>query len=222
MAQLVLVLGNSGTGKSTSLRNFKKDEAMIINVCGKGLPFKNDLQVWNTSNCAAIAASLPGIDANAIVIDDFNYIFQFENMSRVAEGGYQKYNEMAKHFYDVITAARTLSPAKIVYILAHTKTEGDGYIHLKTVGKLVDNQITPEGLCSVVLESTKDESGYHFVTNTTLAGHPAKSPIGMFESEVIDNDLKAVDTIIREYYGLEKLQGGRSSMIKAPATKKAE
>lgn len=222
MSQLVLVLGNSGTGKSTSLRNFKKGEVAIINVCGKGLPFKNDLQVWNTSNYKAIAANLPRIEANAIVIDDYNYIFQFENMARVTEGGYQKYNEMGKHFYDVITAARTLSPEKIVYILAHTKMEEDGYIHLKTVGKLVDNQITPEGLCPVVLEATKDGSGYHFITNTTLAGHPAKSPIGMFESEVIDNDLKAVDIIIRDYYGLAKLQGGRPSIVKAPATRKAE
>jgi hypothetical protein len=136
----------------------------------------------------------------AYVIDDAQYLMAFEAMSKVYETGYGKFTEMAKHFYDLVqTAINDTSPDTVVYFLQHTEQSENGRIKAKTQGKMLDNQLTLEGLFSIVLLARTDGKRYWFATQSDGTS-TCKSPMGMFPPE-IDNDLKAVDMTIREYYG---------------------
>lgn len=218
MATGVLILGNTGTGKSTSLRNFKRGEVAIANVANKPLPFRSSLQQLRGCTYDDIKAYLRKPRTNAFVIDDAGYLLQFENFSRATERGWDKFNEMGRDFYLLLEAIRFAPEDLIVYVMAHLDTDENGISHMKTVGKALNNQLCVEGLFSIVFQTTKDESGYWFITNSTTHTCPAKSPIDMFSEERVENDLKKVDTTIRKFYGLRALDDVRP--LKNPVKEK--
>ena len=197
----VLVLGESGSGKSASLRNFEPGELGIFNVAGKPLPFRKKLPKVNTSHYQIIMAGLQKSPSKVFVIDDSQYLMAFEMFDRAKETGYNKFTDVALGFRNLIQfVIERLPEDVIVYFLHHTEQTDTGKIKAKTSGKMLDNQLTVEGLFSIVLLCRTDGSRHYFETQSD--GYTtAKSPMEMFDRE-IDNDLKMVDQKIREYYGI--------------------
>ena len=197
----VLIMGASGAGKSTSLRNFEAGEIGIFHVAGKPLPFRKKLPKADNVSYETIQKGLVNGKLKTYVIDDSQYLMAFESFRRAKETGYGKNIDLASNFKNLIQTVIANTPSDvIVYFLHHTETLEDGRIKAKTLGKMLDNQLTVEGLFSIVLLAVRDESGYHFITNSD-GMTTAKSPFEMFE-QVIDNDLKMVDSTIREYWNL--------------------
>ena len=202
MGIAVMILGESGSGKSASLRNFEPEEISILNVAGKPLPFRKKLPKLNTSDYMKIMSVLSHSEKKSFAIDDSQYLLSFELFDRVKETGFTKFSEMAEKFQTLIRfVSGSLPEDKIVKCLHHTEVASEGKIKAKTTGKMLDSQLTVEGLFSVVLLCQTDGDRHYFVTqsdgNTT-----AKSPMEMFADREIDNDLKMVDKTIREYFEL--------------------
>ena len=203
----VLILGESGSGKSTSLRNFNKDELVIYNVAGKPLPFRGGTQLNRADNVSynTIMQNMSKKKFRCYVIDDSQYLLAFELFGRVAEKTYDKFTEMAVHFYDLIQfVIRQMPPDCIVYFLHHTD-DIDGKVKAKTVGKMLNEKLTVEGLFSIVLMAKNFDGRYIFRTHSD-GRDTVKTPMDMFEQDEIDNDLKAVDAAIREYYNMKGLK----------------
>lgn len=200
----VLVLGESGSGKSTSLRNFEYGEIGIFNVASKPLPFRKKLAKADGATYQKIMSTLAKPSMKAYAIDDSQYLMAFESFDKVDETGYQKFTSMALNFYSLVQfVIRQTPPDVIVYFLQHTEKTDDGRTKAKTLGKMLDNQLTLEGLFSIVLLCKTDGTRHYFETQSDGAT-TAKSPLEMFERE-IDNDLKVVDTAIREYWELSPI-----------------
>lgn len=202
MAILVMLYGQSGTGKSASLRNFTEDDVAVINVSGKPFPFRKKLPVWNTNDYRKIISTLPTIKKPSIVIDDATYLMVDEFMRNAKVSGYQKYTDMAKNFVDLIEAARVLPEDKIVYFIGHADQADDGREHFKTIGKMLDNYVTLEGKFTIVLKTVVKDGNYYFSTENN-GQDTVKSPMGLFSEPLIPNDLKQVDVTIRSYYDME-------------------
>lgn len=201
----VLILGESGSGKSTSLRNFEVDEVGVFNVASKPLPFRKKLPAVNGATYETIVKALRAPKRKTYVIDDSQYLLAFEFFDRAKETGYNKFTDIALNFRNLIQFVIAKTPPDcIVYFLHHTETNGDGTLKAKTIGKMLDEKLTVEGLFSVVLLCRVEKDRHYFITQS--GGYStAKSPMDMFEPEM-DNDLKLVDTIIREYWGLAPQQ----------------
>lgn len=206
----VLILGESGSGKTTSLRHFKQDEVGIISVVGKPLPFKSDLKTCNLNREAKkrnenrytlLKKIIKTSDKNTIVIDDSQYLLSFDSFDKAKIKGYDKFIDLAVDFEKFLEFCIDEVPDdKIIYFLHHTETTDAGKTKLKTIGKMLDQQLTVEGLFSIVLLCKARKQEHVFVTQNE-GNSTAKSPMEMFELE-IDNDLKFVDKTIREYYGM--------------------
>lgn len=197
----VMIAGESGSGKSTSLRNFEPDEVGIFNVAGKPLPFRKQLKKVDNATYDTIHKALQEPKLKRYVIDDSQYLMAFEMFNRAKELGFGKFTDIGLNFRNLLDfIIRKLPEDVIVYFLHHTETTDTGKIKAKTIGKMLDNQLTIEGLFSTVLLARTDGQRYYFETQSD-GYSTAKSPMGMFERE-IDNDLKFVDETIREYYGL--------------------
>ncbi|AGX43985.1 hypothetical protein [Clostridium saccharobutylicum] len=198
----VLIMGESGAGKSASLREFEIDQVGIFNIAGKPLPFRKKLNRYNNVNYDRILKSLKTPKLKCYVIDDSQYLMAFEMFDRAKETGYNKFTDMALNFRNLIQFIITGTPDDvIVYFLHHIETTPEGKIKAKTVGKMLDEKLTLEGLFSIVLLCKTDGERHYFETQSD--GYTTcKSPMEMFEKE-IDNDLKMVDKTIREYYEFE-------------------
>lgn len=214
MALPVLVIGRSGSGKTFSLKNFKPSEVGIISVEKGRLPFKSDIKpvkipkdFSDTRSYADlymrkyrwILEQIARTSCKSIVIDDSQYLLVNELFDRVNEKGYEKFSQMAANFRNLIHWINELPDEnKIVYFLHHSETDTDGREKVKTIGKMLDEKLTIEGCFDIVLYC----QDHKFFTQAN-GQSTAKTPEGMFELE-IDNDLKFVDTTIREYYGMEE------------------
>lgn len=202
MAQKVLIIGDSGTGKSASLRNFTKDEILVINSAGKPLPFKNHFESVTPSYQTLsndVRKAMANSNKKVIVIDDAQYIMSFQYMRRIKENGWDKWNDIQGDFFNIIKACDELPEDTIVYFLSHLQRDDEGHEKIKTMGKMLDEKITIEGLFTIVLKTgVKDGQYFFFTQNSGL--DTVKSPIGMFPTYAIDNDLKYVDSKIRNYY----------------------
>ena len=206
MGIAVLVLGESGSGKSASMRNFKKEDVGILNVASKPLPFRNTngLVTVNKATYSMIKGAVTSPNRLSYVIDDAQYLMAFESFDKANIAGYTKFTEMAKNYEEMLRVIQEdTSPDTIVYVMQHIETDENGKIKAKTLGKMLDQQLTIEGLFSIVLLAKADERRHYFVTQSD-GTNPCKSPMGMFDDIEIDNDLKMVDDTIREYYGLKK------------------
>lgn len=197
-----MILGESGSGKSTALRNFTPEEISVFNVASKPLPFRKRLPMLNGATYSSIYAALGKPNKRAYAIDDSQYLMAFEELDRAKETGYAKFTEMALNFSGLVRYINSPAvPADcIVYFLHHIETTDAGRVKAKTVGKMIDSKLTLEGLFSIVLLCEVGQEGHYFVTQSD-GFTTAKSPMEMFP-ERIDNDLKPVDTAIRDYWGL--------------------
>ncbi len=213
MGQIVLVLGTSGTGKSASMRNLKKEECLVFNTANKLLPFKSDLKTINLreENAVARYSDIKGYinkykdKCKTYIVDDAQFLMAFELMSRANEKGYEKFTEIAKHWADLMEYIGGYTPEDvIVYFLMHNEYDNtNGTYKAKTVGKMIDQYVSPESLATIVL-GTKVEQGKYTFTTQNSGSDTIKTPIGMFNELEIDNDLKMVDATIRKYYGFNK------------------
>ena len=200
----ILIMGESGSGKSTSIRNLKN--AGVINVYGKPLPFKNvnaGLKIINETNCDAIAKIIDTAKTNVIVIDDFQGVLVTQFMDRAKELGFQKFTDMALGYYNVIKKVQKLPNNKRVYFLSQTDVDQKGYEKVKTIGKLLDEKITVEGLFTIVLKTCIHNETYCFQTHNS-GSDTVKSPIGMFDDYFIANDIAEIDKIICNYYDIKQ------------------
>ncbi len=200
MAEVVLILGYSGSGKSTSLRNFSPEEVGVFNVANKRLPFQNNLRTLATHDYSEIARVLKANRKKRYVIDDSQYLMAFELFNKAKETGYKKFTDMAVDFYNLIKVAKSLDDETIVYFLHHLEKTEAGDLKIKTVGRMLDEKLVIEGLFSIVLGATQINKRYQFMTN---GQEPFKTPLGMFQEQFIDNDLKMVDRTIREFWGIK-------------------
>lgn len=212
MSIATLVLGSSGTGKSTSLRNLDPAKTLLIQCISKPLPFKSGHwsrctsanpsgSVIRNSSAETIIKAMKGSDKEMVVIDDYQAVMVNEMMARSTERGYDKFTDIAKGAWEVFNAAGQLAEHRRVYILAHTQSDDHGQIRMKTVGRMVDEKIVPEGYFTIVLRTEIINSQYLFCTQTN-GQDCCKSPMGMFPEQHIPNDLHAVDQQICEFYGI--------------------
>jgi len=214
-----MILGQSGTGKTTSLRNLNPADVLLIQAVKKPLPFRNANWVPCTkanpkgsilvTDCAqTIVGALQRTAKPIIVIDDFQYILANEFMRRVLDNetgnaAFAKYNEIARNAWDILMTAGKLADSTRVYILAHTQEDESGRIKAKTIGKLLDEKITIEGLLTIVMRTLVINGQYLFSTQNS-GSDTVKTPMKMFADEHIPNDLAAVDSAITDYYSLSQ------------------
>lgn len=205
MAIPVLVIGRSGTGKSTSLRNCVGNEDWnLIRVLNKPLPFKGKINGWSTDDYQTVMKCLSQSKAKNIVLDDAGYLITNMFMSKHSSAGagngvFTLYNQIGDHFWNLIQFIVKLPEDKIVYVIMHEDINDFGQIKPKTIGKLLDEKVCIEGMFTIVLRCI-EESGKHLFVTQSADGAVSKSPIGMFEDLTIDNDLLLVEKAIREYY----------------------
>ncbi|MFA9375572.1 MAG: hypothetical protein ACERKZ_02345 [Lachnotalea sp.] len=203
MAQKILVMGESGTGKTTSMRNFNPDELAIVNPVGKSLPFRGKFEMLNgETESRKIVKFMKDVVAKGkkkIVVDDFQYILSIPYMNRIKEAGWDKWNDFGANYFDIIDICDLLPDDVTVYYMTHTETLENGITTIKLIGKLLREKITIEGLFTTVLRTSVVDSQYYFLTQNS-GKDTVKTPMGMFPSYAIDNDLKYVDDKIRNYY----------------------
>lgn len=206
----VMIIGKSGSGKTTSLRNFDEDELYLIKVLGKPLPFRKQFEsTFQTDDYQAVAKALTKTQKKAIVIDDAGYLITNHFMKNHASAGkgngvFTLYNEIGDRFWQLVEyVINNLPEDKIVYFMMHEEKNDIGDVKPKTIGKLLDEKVCLEGMFTIVLRCMTDNDKHVFRTKTTRAD-VTKAPIGMFEDEEMDNDLKVVDTAIRQYYRLDR------------------
>lgn len=208
---VTIIMGASGSGKSTSMRNLNPEDVLLIQVIKKSLPFKSKGwsyrtkdnptgNIFVTDDANTIIKLMHGTKKKIIVIDDLQYLMAnaFMRMSDVK--GFDKFTVMAKDIWNVMNSANRLPEDVRLYINWHTAVGDDGITRPKTIGKLLDDKIVLEGFVSCVLHTGVVDGKYTFRTNSS-GNDVAKSPIGMFE-QIIDNDLAFVDRAITDYYGI--------------------
>ena len=212
----VLLMGASGSGKSTSLRNLPAEETAIINITNKPMPFRNKdnkkivcLKDFNADSYdelyKQIIKAIQGTKKRIVVVDDSSYMMSFENFEKATNKGYDKFTTMAKNYYDLIKSAISCDGEKIVYIITHEEVDDVNQLYRpKTIGKMLSNQLVIEGLFSIVLRSLYKNGEYIFQTQNDGTS-VCKSPMDMFEQKEMPNDLYEVDKLIREYYGFKPL-----------------
>ena len=202
----VLLMGASGTGKSTSLRNLPAEETAIINVTNKPMPFrnKNGLKIASCTNYDQMIKAIINTDKRIIVVDDSSYMMTFENFDKATQKGYDKFTTMAINYYNLIETPKKCDGEKIIYFVTHEEIDENGITHPKSIGKMLSQQLVIEGLFSIVLRSMQKENQYVFQTHNDGTS-VCKSPIDMFNEDFIPNDLAEVDKVIREYYGFKPI-----------------
>ena len=199
----ILMIGASGTGKSTSLRNFKREEVAVVNVLGKPLPFKSDINAPKCDDYATILKAIANTKKKTIVIDDANYLITNEFMNKSSVKGFDKYNEIGNNFFNLINGIKNIEGGKTVYLIMHEDTDENGNIKPKTIGKLLDDKVNIQGMFTICIRTMFDNGNYIFKLKTN-GQDCVKTPFEMFENEIMDNDLKEFDKIVREYYELDK------------------
>lgn len=225
MATSTLVIADSGSGKSTSIRKLNPEETFIINIANKPLPFKGwkgkykqiskdnpSGNLTSTSTSVGIMKALKHVNDKMphitnVVVDDWQYMSSFEYFDRANEKGYEKFTQIASNLAQVAKMPKDLREDLYIFFLTHseesTDINGHRKVKAKTVGKMIDNTLTLEGLFSIVLfgKAIKQEDGtleYVFETQTN-GENTCKSPMGMFDELTIPNDLQYVKECILEY-----------------------
>lgn len=205
MAQKLLIMGESGTGKSTSLRNCDPAKTAVVNPVGKPLPFKGSGKftmlnsVTDSRSITRFMKEQAAAGKKLIVVDDFQYILAVPYMNRIKEQGWDKYNDFGANYFDIIEVCKEIPEDVVVAYMSHLETLDNGLTTVKLIGKLLREKITIEGLFTVVLRTSVSEGKYYFLTQNS-GKDTVKSPLGMFPTYAIDNDLNYVADKIRNYY----------------------
>ena len=219
---LTLVVAKSGRGKTTAARSLPPESTHFINVLGKALPFPNGIKYTDgenmtvTSESSAIRRAMKEASANEdckyLVIDDAQYVMAIEFMDKAMQKGYDKFTIMARNFWDIMLMSLSLRSDLKVFILTHEDDSSIGVRKMKTLGKLLDEKMTPEGLSSIVLygevEMMEAKKRRYFFSTQTDGTTNAKSPLGMFPTE-IPNDLMLIANRLDEYYGGVELKDSK-------------
>jgi hypothetical protein len=200
MARLIFVLGHPVTGKSSSLRNFKKDELGYITVTGKELPFKTDIKPVVARTSKEVTALVEKSKKAIIVVDDVNYIFTRQVFGRSQEKDqFQVFRDIGNDFYKLMETIINKPTDQNFYLFGHIEINDSGLVQLKTAGKTIRDNIAPEGLTNIVLEAVNDLG--EFVFRVKSDGSGVKTPLDMFGDATVENDLKIVNNKINAYYG---------------------
>lgn len=217
MSNLSLIVGESGTGKSSSIRNLKPEETFIINVIDKPLPFRGYKKKylpmsedWSKGNYyatdvytkiikAANFISNKRHDIKTLIIDDFQFVMTNEFMRRGLEKGFDKFTEIGIHSWEILNALKLLREDLDCFILTHSFMDESGKMNIKTIGKLLSEKYSPETAVSMMLQTEVQNGNYYFITQGD-SRHIAKSPMGMFEDRSIPNDLAFVKEKMNTYY----------------------
>lgn len=206
MAQKILIIGESGTGKSTSIRNCKPETTAIVNPVGKPLPFRGKFDMLNgetdSRKICRWMMEQAGAGKKTIIVDDFQYILSIPYMNRIKEAGWDKWNDFGSNYFEIIDVCSELPDDVIVYYMSHCETLDNGLTTIKLIGKLLREKITIEGLFTTVLRTQVVDGKYYFLTQNS-GKDTVKSPLGMFPSYAIENDLSYVDDKIRNYYYMD-------------------
>ena len=207
----VLIIGKSGTGKTTSLRNCVGNSCFgLIKALNKPLPFRGEIPSVCTDDYTKILSILANAKAPSMIIDDAGYLITnafMRNHSVKGAGNniYAFYNSLADNHWNLVQFIIDHLPGdRIVYIMMHEDTNDFGEVKAKTIGKLLDDKICLEGMFTIVLRCVIENGNEHRFITQFSDGAVSKSPMGMFEELSIDNDLLLVDNTIRSYYGIEK------------------
>lgn len=209
MALPVLIIGKSGSGKTTSLRNCVGQSFSMINVLKKPLPFRGKIPTIQTDNYEQIMEAMRKSTSKSIVIDDAGYLITNHFMRGHSTAGkgngvFALYNDLGDRYWNLVQFVINVLPEdKIVYFIMHEDKNDFGDVRPKTIGKMLDEKVCLEGMFTIVLRCVKEGDRHLFITQSS-DGAVSKSPMGMFEQLEIDNDLLAVDKTIREYYGMNK------------------
>lgn len=205
MAEKILIMGESGTGKSTSIRNCDPAITAIINPVGKPLPFRGAKKYEALEGVTDANLICDFMDEAAkrgkkiIIVDDFQYILAIPFMNRIKENGWDKWNDFGENYFKIIDICNKLPKDVCVYYLTHCETLENGVTTVKLIGKLLREKITIEGLFTIVLKTGVSEGNYYFFTQNS-GKDTVKSPMGMFDAFSVENDLAYVDAKIRNYY----------------------
>lgn len=201
MARMVLIIGPSGTGKTSSLRNFKKADAQVISCSGKEMPFKSELTTYVPRNYTQVYDAIQKATAPAVIIDDTNFLMTAEEFSRAKEIGYSKFTDFALNLDKVFKTIREKDSDQTFYVIAHPEDRDESHPNLEfkvSAGKM-SKKFPVGAMTNIVLETMMTEDG-EFVFKTQTDGLGVKTPMGMFDTPTTPNDLKEVDKVIREYY----------------------
>lgn len=212
MSYATLVLGESGTGKTCSLRNLDPKNTLLIQPVRKPLPFRSagwkEIKANGDGNNIIVCADPQKIinfmkvaPFDVIVVDDWQYILASMFMDARNVKGYDKFTDIGGAGFDIAKAASELAESKRVYVLAHTTSDEFGNTRIKTLGKLLDDKIVVEGMFTTVLRTHVENGRYLFSTQNS-GSDTVKSPMGMFSEQYIENDLAAIDRVICDYYGI--------------------
>ena len=203
MAQMLLIMGESGTGKSTSMRNCDPATTAVVNPVGKPLPFKGKFTMLNSEvesrKICKFMKEQAAAGKKLLVVDDFQYILSVPYMSRIKENGWDKWNDFGANYFEIIEVCKELPDDVVVAYMTHTETLENGVTTIKLIGKLLREKITIEGLFTIVLRTGVNEGKYYFYTQNS-GKDTVKSPMGMFPAYAIDNDLNYVADKIRNFY----------------------
>lgn len=208
MGMPILVYGKSGSGKSRSLKFFKDDEILLVNIEGKELPFKSSFKYkCRTDSIDTIITQIKKMPCKVAVIDDAGYLMthHFMNNHRNKKGNasFDMYDDIADNMYFLVQRIKSEIPEDItVYIILHEDTSDMGETKIRTIGRLIDNKVCLEGMVTVCIRCMSD-NGKHFFRTQTDGFDITKTPEDMFEENEIDNNLKFVDDTIRKFYGWE-------------------
>lgn len=203
MAQMLLIMGESGTGKSTSMRNCDPATTAVVNPVGKPLPFKGKFTMLNSEvesrKICKFMKEQAAAGKKLLVVDDFQYILSVPYMNRIKENGWDKWNDFGANYFEIIEVCKELPDDVVVAYMTHTETLENGVTTIKLIGKLLREKITIEGLFTIVLRTGVNEGKYYFYTQNS-GKDTVKSPMGMFPAYAIDNDLNYVADKIRNFY----------------------
>lgn len=217
MSNTILIIGEPGSGKSTSIRTLDPTSTFIINVIGKPLPFRGyksrytplsgwsdtENNLYRSSNYQQVLKCIDLVnrrtEIKCLIIDDFQYIMASEFMARATEKGFEKFSELGNHIWQIINALSSLREDLLVVVMSHSDTDEYGKVKCKTIGKLLNEKLSIEGMFTTVFHSLIVDKVHKFLTQND--GHyVAKSPMGMFEDELIPNDLALVKAAVESYY----------------------
>lgn len=216
MSNTTLILGESGSGKSTSIRNLDPSTTFIISILDKPLPFRGYRSKYNvelknyhaSDDYRSILSYINAVntrrpEVSVLILDDFQYLMANEFMNRSMERGFDKFTDIANHAWSVIKALTETRDDLRCFVLTHSDIDGQGKSKIKTIGKMLDDKIALEGMFTVIFHSMVLDDEYKFLTQND-GNHMAKSPMGMFSEKLIDNDLVSIIGLMKEYDNYEE------------------